>query len=234
MATKPLNQLEFSVEILEDLGMQYATSQAIGRKYRYALFACSTCSIPIRAKTAAVKPQQTYKCRVCASTIHGLRSHPLYTTWSNQKNRCTNVNAEFYNCYGGRDINVSEEFSNDFAAWLSYVTELPNYNKSSNLSLDRINNDKGYERNNLRWTTMQTQGANTSKLRSSNTSGYRGIYQDGKSWVAKIVINYTPIRLGVFTTKLEAAKAYDAYIVANNLPHTTNGLICKNTYAEGL
>ena len=39
------------------------------------------------------------------------------------------------------------------------------------------------------------------------------------------MVNSKSTHLGYFTDKLEAAKAYDQYVIDNNLEHTTNGLI---------
>jgi len=225
MVIKPLNQEDYPLAILEDLGMQFATAEEIGRKYRYATFECPDCKTHIRSKVSHIKGKLNPKCRACANTTHGLRTDTLYSTWSNQKNRCTNPKAEFYPNYGGRGIKMSDEFFNNFTTWYTYVTALPDYAVETHLSLDRIDNNKDYTRGNLRWASPQTQGANTVRLRSNNTSGYRGVSFDIPSWKAEIGINNKRIRLGVFSCRLAAAYAYDEYILLNKLPHTTNGLI---------
>lgn len=43
-----------------------------------------------------------------------------------------------------------------------------------------------------------------------------------KRWISQIVLNNKQIRLGNFNTALEAAKAYDSYVVNNKLEHTIN------------
>jgi len=92
------------------------------------------------------------------------------------------------------------------------------------LSLDRIDNNKGYSLDNCRWTNKTIQARNTCKIQKNNTSGYRGVYlykRTGK-YVVRIRVNYTRINLGAFTTAIEAAKAYDKYVIDNNLEHTKN------------
>ena len=39
-----------------------------------------------------------------------------------------------------------------------------------------------------------------------------------------IVVNYEKIFLGSYNTQIEAAKAYDSYVISNKLEHTINGV----------
>lgn len=85
------------------------------------------------------------------------RTHTrLYNIWENMKQRCRNPNNRQYADYGGRGICVCDEWLN-FEVF--YQWALSNgYNDS--LSIDRIDNDKGYTPDNCRWTDATTQANN--------------------------------------------------------------------------
>jgi hypothetical protein len=69
-----------------------------------------------------------------------------------------------YADYGGRGIKVYEPWVSDKRAFLAYLVTLDGWDKPE-LSLDRINNNKGYEPGNLRFADRKTQTANRRRLR---------------------------------------------------------------------
>lgn len=101
------------------------------------------------------------KSRSIRFTKHGLRNHELYKVWCGIKTRCYNKKRIDYKYYGGVGIKLSDEF-HDFKTWFDYVTQLPLYEKriELNLTIDRIEVTKDYERNNLRWATRLQQSLN--------------------------------------------------------------------------
>lgn len=82
----------------------------------------------------------------------------------------------------------------------------------SHLFVDHINGDSlDNRRENLRLATRQQNAANC-KMHSSNTTGYRGIFErKGKAtpWGSRINIGGKTFHLGSYMTKVEAAKRYD-------------------------
>lgn len=135
-------------------------------------------------------------------TKHGKCNHILYRTWESMKQRCNNSNSTNYANYGARGITVSERWSDSFEDFLKDMEE---YHKEG-LQLDRIDNNKGYSRENCRWVTRQQnlhnkRGHSYSELGSN----YKGVYPNGNNYMAKIKDKY----LGTFLTEKEAARAYD-------------------------
>lgn len=97
---------------------------------------------------------------------------PEYNAWLNMKMRCTNPSHPSYSRYGGRGITVCQRWLNSFDDFLSDVGHRP----SPELSLDRVDNDKGYEPDNVRWSTITTQQRNSrvAKLTEAQVEEIRG------------------------------------------------------------
>lgn len=94
-----------------------------------------------------------------ANHSHKMSGTRPYWIWQDIKNRCYNPHDIRYDRYGGRGITVIDEWRNDFSAF--YEWSLKN-GYADNLTIDRIDNDKGYSPDNCRWSTMKEQSRNRS------------------------------------------------------------------------
>lgn len=82
-----------------------------------------------------------------------------YSLWQDRKVKCYNGNHKDYKYYGGRGILMYEPWINDFEAFKQWIlTNLGS--RPEGLTMDRMDNDKGYEPGNLRWATQQVQADN--------------------------------------------------------------------------
>lgn len=81
-----------------------------------------------------------------------------YGIWQAMRDRCTNPNRSDFYRYGGRGIEVCARWS-DFALFLADMGEAP-----KGLTLDRIDNDKGYYLENCRWATRSQQSYNSTTI----------------------------------------------------------------------
>ena len=133
------------------------------------------------------------------------------------KRRCLNPTEKERRNYKEKNISVCDGwiFYLNFKAWAM----LNGY--TNKLTLDRVNNSKGYSPSNCRFTDYSTQNANRG-ITSKNTSGYIGVNITSKKFRASIHWHGKKINLGNYNTSIEAAKARDDYIIKNNLPHTLN------------
>ena len=88
-------------------------------------------------------------------TTHGLSRSAEYYCWKNMMNRCYKPANISYPNYGGRGIQVCQQWSK-FENFLNDMGPRP-----EGLSLDRKNNDGDYSKENCRWATKAEQATNT-------------------------------------------------------------------------
>jgi len=93
-----------------------------------------------------------------AKKRHGETGTRLHSTWMKIHQRCENPNNPAYPRYGGRGIRVHESFSG-YEGFRDYILANLKHRKPGE-SLDRVDNDKGYEPRNLRWATPPQQARN--------------------------------------------------------------------------
>lgn len=88
---------------------------------------------------------------------HGMCNTRLYSIWESMKTRCANPNHKSYVDYGGRGISVCETWGNSFTAFMEWAVE---NGYQDDLTLDRIDNGKGYSPENCKWSTAVEQARN--------------------------------------------------------------------------
>lgn len=105
-------------------------------------------------------------------------------------------------------INGIRYYAHRLVWLLAYGTWPPAGFDVDHVDGDRANNRLG----NLRLATPAQNQANTTKLRKTNTSGYRGVswHHARKRWEARIRLSGRRTFLGYFDDVIDAARAYDA------------------------
>lgn len=88
-------------------------------------------------------------------SIH-TRDIPEYMVWATMIKRCENPNSPLYANYGAKGIKVCAEWRNSFDKFYSDMGPRP----SDMHSIDRIDNESGYEPSNCRWATKSEQQFN--------------------------------------------------------------------------
>ena len=86
---------------------------------------------------------------------HGMACTRVYSIWSNMKSRCYSTTNKKYHLYGGRGIVVCDRWKDSFENFYADMGEPP-----LDCSLDRINVNGNYEKENCRWATQKEQQNN--------------------------------------------------------------------------
>lgn len=170
-----------------------------------------------------------FGCKTCMRLDK--RGKPMKGHSVNSKHRLAGIFASMKERTGAYSNNTSKLYYEDIEIckeWLDNVESFYSWSLANgyadDLTIDRRDNSKGYSPDNCRWTTKEVQSRNTKRLRSTNTSGYRGVSLtiNKQSWRSRITVSNKEIMIGVFETAVEAAYAYDNYVLEHNLEHTRN------------
>lgn len=90
--------------------------------------------------------------------LHGLRHTKEYKIWDGMMQRCNNPNSKAYPDYGGRGIKVCDRWEDPENFCKDVITSIGH--RPDGMSLDRIDNSKGYEPGNVRWASAGLQSHN--------------------------------------------------------------------------
>lgn len=99
---------------------------------------------------------------------HGLSRTQIYKTYYAMLARCYREGHPSFPDYGARGITVCDEWLADKIVFIRWSLQ---NGYSPELSIDRIDNDKGYSPDNCRWVDMQTQAMNKRGLRMITVDG---------------------------------------------------------------
>ena len=125
------------------------------------------CGAETKKRAYAIKGGNTRSCgcmRRENNLTHGLSGHPLYQIWLNMIQRCTNPNDRGWENYGGRGITVCERWSGLPDGLLNFAADMGE--RPPGLSLDRLDNNNGYYKDNVAWNDAKRQTANRRSVKS--------------------------------------------------------------------
>jgi hypothetical protein len=116
----------------------------------------------------------------------GYKRSPEFVAWDAMVQRCTNSKHPSYPIYGGRGITICSEFL-DFETFIKEAGQRP----SPEHSLDRIDNNKGYEPGNIRWVTRKEQQRN---MRTNRILTLNGVSKPMVEWAEEYEIEFDTLK----------------------------------------
>lgn len=123
---------------------------------------------------------------------HGKRQTRLYNTWVRLRDRCRNPKNKSYQNYGGRGITYCKEWER---FEIFYEWAMSNGYKDG-LTIERIDNSKGYCPENCRWATIKEQARNR---RTNHLLTYKGETKTITEWAEQY--NMPPLTLRARVTR---------------------------------
>lgn len=132
------------------------------------------------------KKPRSCGCLGGAASTHGMSHTKVFRIWAGMINRCTKPNNTNFIHYGGRGITVCDEWKTSFEAFYRDMGDPP-----KGKTLDRINNDGHYSKENCRWVDRKEQSNNT---RQNNLVTYLGNTQTITQWAETLGIHVNTLR----------------------------------------
>lgn len=119
------------------------------------------CGKKTTVRGTALRAGKTVSCgcyhaerRIEVKTTHGMSGTKIYAIWNAMLYRCNSKKYREYHLYGGRGIRVCKR-------WLKFTNFYADMgDRPKGKTLDRINNNKNYSKQNCRWATPKQQANN--------------------------------------------------------------------------
>lgn len=119
---------------------------------------------------------------------HHKANTSIYHLWAGMIQRCTNIKNNRYKDYGGRGITVCDK-------WLTFEGFYEDMgDRPKDKSLDRIDNNKGYCKDNCKWSTNKEQSNNT---RINHYLTYKNKTQTTQQWSEELGIKLCTLQARV-------------------------------------
>jgi hypothetical protein len=139
-----------------DVYYDLTITEVIKRNRGYSVVCKCKCGNVLKLYANQVLSGMNKSCG-CRHKKHGMFGTRIYGIWAAMKARCDKSYTTFYDRYGGRGITYCEKWKT-FEGFYEDMKD----GYSDDLTLDRIDVDGNYEKNNCRWANTKTQMNNTS------------------------------------------------------------------------
>lgn len=127
-------------------------------------------------------------CGCTKRAARGLSESAEYRVWHGMKRRCYDVRRRDYKYYGGRNVTVCDRWRESFVNFLDDMGLKP----FAEATLERVDNNAGYEKSNCKWATWEEQKQNTRNVRKLT---HNGETMSIGAWASKLGIDRSTLRL---------------------------------------
>jgi hypothetical protein len=169
----------------QKFGMLTALSHFVKNKRTYWQCRCDCGKVVTKLLDDVVNG---YTCGCISKlTTHGMTKTVEHRTWEGMIRRCRGLQPDSKRNYFDRGIRVCDEWVRSFSQFYADMGPRP----SANHSLDRIDNDKGYYKENCRWATKKEQARNQ---RRNVFLTYKGKTKTVSAWAEELNLTSAALR----------------------------------------
>jgi len=174
------------------MNKKIGTYMVVGEVENRYILQCEECGKKIEILKDKIESFETIPCNCMKkynklNLTHGMSKTITYSSWLSMKSRCNEKNNARYDNYGGRGIKVCDRWLHSFENFLEDMGERP----SKEYTLDRIDVNGDYCKENCRWADYKTQANNTT--RNINLE-YNGEVHTIAEWSEILGIKYGVLR----------------------------------------
>lgn len=163
-----------------------------GLRSKRIIYLCKCdCGNEIEVRADSLRSRHTKSCGCLQreivkenSTKHGHSDSRLYNIWASMIQRCYNQNHIGYSNYGGRGIDICEEWKEDFGTFYNWAI---NNGYKEDLQIDRVDNNLGYKQSNCRFVTAKQNNRNR---RVTKLVEYKGETKPLADWCDELSKDY--------------------------------------------
>ena len=133
-----------------------------------------------------------YRKEVIHNRLYKGGKSKLYGVLRLMLRRCNDPNSEYYHNYGGRGIKVCDEWACGVQGYYNFRKWAEENGYEDGLTIDRIDNDKGYSPDNCQWSTRKYQSNNK---RNNTMVTIDGRTQTLAQWCEEFGVPYSRVRI---------------------------------------
>jgi len=144
---------------------------------------------------------KTRSCGCIVKSRSGLSTSPTYRSWQAMIQRCYDPNVAHYKRYGALGITTCDRWKNSFDSFLADMGERP-----VGMTLDRIDSNGNYSKENCRWATPSQQSNNRKK---NNILTFDGISKSLTLWAKEKNMIPATLRKRIYELKWSTEDSFN-------------------------